>query len=154
MSGTHTNHWQGFGKAKNRIGMARPKKKKVEVVGVAGESIGELDAETGDTGAEQCTPSPAPHSLAQPCSLTAHQKKQVQEAVFEKVRAARIAAAVRQEAREQEKQLSLAKRLYDAKMRRLENGAKRDRGACPLKRAFRVDEAMIAMREAKLLPQC
>ena len=83
-------------------------------------------------------------TVVQPHSASTEQK-QLQEAVFEKLRAARIAAGFRQEAREQEKQLSLAKRLYDAKMVRLKNGEKRERGACPLKRAFRAVEAMIAM---------
>ena len=72
--------------------------------------------------------------------------------MFEQERAARIAASFRQEAREQEKQLELARRLYNAKMRRLENGEKRKRGCCPLKRALRADNAVIAMREATI--QC
>ena len=55
VSGIHTKHWQGFGKAKNRVGMARPKKKKVEVAEVAEESICELQSETEVTGAEQGT---------------------------------------------------------------------------------------------------
>ena len=151
--GRHTNQWQGFGKAKNRVGMARPKKKKVEIVDVAGESISEMMAETGDTGAEQRTNSSAPHAQAQACSLSARETKQLQEAVFEQEKAARIAASFRQEAREQEKQLELAKRLYNAKMRRLENGEKRKRGCCArLKRALRADNAVIAMREATI--QC
>ena len=52
---TPTNTWQGFGKRKNAVGMARPKKKKVEVVqeedqedhaaqGDDGEPIGDDEA--------------------------------------------------------------------------------------------------------------
>ena len=76
VSGRHTNQWQGFGKAKNRVGMARPKKKKVEVVEEAGESIGELEGETGDTGAEQGTARENEQGLAHAHAPTTYNQKQ------------------------------------------------------------------------------
>ena len=126
-----------FGKAKNRVGMARPKKKKVEVAEVAEESICELQSETEVTGAEQGTARENEQGLACAHAPTTYNRKQLQDAVTAHVAAARLALDVRKVAREHAQKESLAKRLHDAKMRRLDNGEKRKRGACSMKRAFR-----------------
>ena len=123
VSGRHTNTWQGFGKAKNRVGMARPKKKKVEVAEVAEESICELvQSETEVTGAEQGTARENEQGLAHAHAPTTYNQKQLHDAVTAHVAAARLALDVRKVAREHAQKESLAKRLHDAKMRRLDNG--------------------------------
>ena len=76
VSGRHTNQWQGFGKAKNRVGMARPKKKKVEVAEVAEESICELQSETEVMGAEQGTARENEQGLAHAHAPTTYNQKQ------------------------------------------------------------------------------
>ena len=43
---------QGFGKAKTRVGMPRPKKRKIEEVEATAENGAEIDNATGITGAE------------------------------------------------------------------------------------------------------
>ena len=47
------NRVQGFGKAKNRVGMARPKNQKLEVVETTAEIGTDADCDTGVTGEQQ-----------------------------------------------------------------------------------------------------
>ena len=122
VSGRDTNLWQGFGKGKNCVSMPRAKKKKVEEVEAADEVANQVTFDTGSAGPEQCAPRPASHALAHARGPTAHQQKQLEDAMLQHAVAARVAKGVRQKAKEQEAQCSLSLRLHDAKMRRLENG--------------------------------
>ena len=133
--------------------MPRAKKKKVEEVEAAEEVANQVTFDTGSAGPEQCAPRPASHALAHARGPTAHQQKQLEDAMLQHAVAARVAKGVRQKAKEQEAQCSLSLRLHDAKMRRLENGEKRKRGCSSMKRAFRTYEAIIDKDEA-LLQRC
>ena len=55
----HTNTWQGFGKRKNAVGMARPRKTKVEFVEEAREMAEEITNDSSSGGAGQCASSKA-----------------------------------------------------------------------------------------------
>ena len=132
--------------------MARPEKKRAPVVEMVDEPNVQLEAETGVTGAEQGTARENEQGLACAHAPTTYNRKQLQDAVTAHVAAARLALDVRKVAREHAQKESLAKRLHDAKMRRLDNGEKRKRGACSMKRAFRTYEAILDMDEATI--QC
>ena len=99
-----------------------PKKeaKKVEEVEAAEEVANQVTFDTGSAGPEQCAPRPASHALAHARGPTAHQQKQLEDAMLQHAVAARVAKGVRQKAKEQEAQCLLSLRLHDAKMRRLD----------------------------------
>ena len=145
---------QGFGKASNRVGMARPKKKVVVVTETVVEDAAEAENETGVTGElapaldesdQTAAEVDASHSSAEePLPKKYLAALEAYGAALEKALSLRRAAGIFEE---KEK---LAKRLFDAKMRRLDNGGKRKKRKSTFGAAQRGYEAIIALNEAQL----
>ena len=153
VSGRHTNQWQGFGKAKNRIGMARPKKRKVEATETIVEPGAEGKCDTGVTGEQH----PAIDDSIQTagCAATVSASsgpggKRWQVAWEKWEEAYRRAICLRAIAGQYEAEEKLARRLHDAKMQRLDNGDKLKRRKSPFRAACRTYEAIIDLNEAQL----
>ena len=142
---------QGFGKAKNRVGMRRPKKCKVEMVETTLEEGDEVDYDTGITGEQHLTLEDASNAAPRTHELSAAAQSKLDAATDVFLEAYVKADALRQIATEYEKKEKLAQRLHDAKMRRLDNGDKLKRRKTGFGAAKRTYEAIIWLQHEQLV---
>ena len=138
---------------KNRVGMPRPKKRKIEEVEATAEDGAEIDCDTGVTGEEVST---LDKSEEVTLSLTAavdpaagRDGKRWQAALDAWKQVSETAIQKRVLADHLAEKEKVAQRIYDAKMLRLENGDKRKRKSS-FGAARRTYEAIIALNEAQL----
>ena len=141
---------QGFGKAKNRVGMRRPKKTKVEVDETMAEDESEDESDTGVTGEQLQSLEPSTTADREKSVLSATAEKKLEAATDVFVEAEVKAEALRAIATEREQKERLAQRLHDAKMRRLENGDKLKRRKTGFGASKRTYEAIIWLQHEQL----
>ena len=141
---------QGFGKAKNRVGMKRPKKSKVEAAETMSEDDSEGENDTGVTGEQLPSLEPATTADREKPVLSAAAEKKLEAATDVFVEAEVKAEALREIATEHEQKERLAQRLHDAKMRRLESGDKLKRRKTGFGASMRTYEAIIWLQHEQL----
>ena len=140
---------QGFGKAKNRVGMRRPAKRKVEKVETTAEADAEAENDTGLTGAQHLgVDNPDAAAVGKdPTVGPGHKRWKAAFAAWEE--AEKKAMLLRAIATEENKRNKLAQRIYDAKMMRLDAGDKLKRRKNPFGAAIRSYEAVIELMQAE-----
>ena len=141
---------QGFGKRKNMVGMARAKKKAVEVAQTTDQDGGMIDYDMGGSGAEGSAPilSNCSHPPAdEPASPGLVKCEQAMDVLLEAQQKAEVA---RSAARAFKNGEALAQRLFDAKMRRVEAGDRRNRRKVAFGASKRIYEAIIELCYAQL----
>ena len=140
---------QGFGKRKNLVGMARPKKQKVEVAKTA-ETSPIIEEDTAGTGARQVSPA---LSSSPPAPDASPGRAQCDKAVDDYIVLKKVREALEATAQDASEKLKVAKRLFEAKKRRSE-APKNHRGERKLRKPFRVAcrmyEAIIELNHAQL----
>lgn len=144
------NCLQGYGKASNRVGMARPRKRKVEVAETMAEDGSEVDCDTGVTGPEQPALDNAQQGARSQDPTVGPGFKQWKAALQAFEEKSHQALVLRSCCKKYEDAAKLAQRLFDAKMRRLEAGDKLKRRKKAVGAAKRTYEAIIALNEAQL----
>ena len=141
---------QPFGKACNRVGMPRPKKRKVEAVEATAVAA-EVDLDTGNVGDDHPSPGSG-QTPTLPASPQATELSPYSSAVDEMVKLQLEAEIMRTIANKKKDNERCAQRTFDYKMMRLDNGKKRSRrkgGKGDINAVFRRYEGIIAYLEAK-----
>ena len=148
------NVWQGFGKRKNMVGMAKPKKTKVDVVETA---LAVVSNKESTATAKKEKPSTVGTSSAarKRVQVWSSEERAWWKATDELVKASAKATEAEAEASKLKEQAKLAQRLFDAKQRRW-GEPKNRRGIRKLRRPVtevcRIYEAIISLQTAQI--QC
>ena len=136
------------------VGMARSKKKKVEASNPTAEGAAEIECDAGAAGEQQqaleSSSEASSEAAPQERVRTAAQEKRWQAALEAWQEAVTNAEVHRLLAQKHEQAQKVAKRLYDAKMKRLDAGDKLKRRKNLFGAARRTYEAIIEYNEAQL----
>ena len=132
------------------MGMKRPKKKKVEAA-EATEASAEVKIDMGDAEDEQDAPGSQGVTILNP-ALAPSQVDQLspfEKAAHEWEKAGIKAVAARRIAKTIKKAETMAEKLYEVKLKRLDGGDKRNKRKSPLRAVFRRYEAQISLLQAQ-----